>query len=414
MDPLILRMAEAFGTGGYDECRRLANSVLDSGDDPALRSQAAAYLIESHLAEGDFDGARAAAQQLKDQDALARVDRLEADYTAEIGRLQLIAATAGDRGEAARAHLLSATVHQQVGRPQLALESYWKVVRGHPQQREAGDAIARIARLHVLRGRLAAALTACEEAVSLAPDGLLGARSCQTLVRIGLADPAPPYRELRRHLSRIAATYSETRAGDVARLGIGQAYAAEGIPHLAETVWTDLLLARPESEVASHVYASLVRLQYDAANKCLDDGDLLAASRWLERCVAAPALLRPGTQAAALLERDRYLRPGLEQNVLVCLGETYENTGQWQKGARIYERLAVPGCSIEELALYRLAYDQLALHRYEEARDSHLALMARFPNTQFMPQCRERLREIESALEAAAIVDTTSEGGKGE
>ena len=88
MDPRLREIAEAFGSGDFEGARELARALLDSTDDALLRAEAAGFIIESNLAEGDLEEARNAAEHFDDRDALARVNKLKADYLAEVGRLQ--------------------------------------------------------------------------------------------------------------------------------------------------------------------------------------------------------------------------------------------------------------------------------------------------------------------------------------
>jgi len=117
--PLDLRLqetAEAFGRGDFALARSLAQGLLDSADTaPDVRGEAAAFLIKAYLAEGDFDGARKAAQRAGDADALARVNGIEARYKAEVGRLQQIVATTTDPEAAARAQVETAMAHEAAG-----------------------------------------------------------------------------------------------------------------------------------------------------------------------------------------------------------------------------------------------------------------------------------------------------------
>jgi tetratricopeptide (TPR) repeat protein len=163
------QLANAFGAGQYVECRRLAESLLAGDHAPAAKQQAAGFLIESHLAEGDFDGARAAANRVGDQDSIARIGKLESHYGAKVSRLQRIIATTRDPAKAAQAQLLLARAHQVAGREQLAASCYSKVIQAHPRRTEASQAVAHIAALAIQEGNYAKGTSQMREVVRRYP-----------------------------------------------------------------------------------------------------------------------------------------------------------------------------------------------------------------------------------------------------
>ena len=146
-DPRLVEMAAALSAGELGRCREIAQGVLDSSDSPDQRSEARAYLVESYLAEGDFAGARAAAERLNDAESLLRANNLDAAYTAEVGRLQRIVATTQDTEMAAWAQLRTAQAHELVGKTDVAVESYRKVLARYPTGVHAATAVRRLASL---------------------------------------------------------------------------------------------------------------------------------------------------------------------------------------------------------------------------------------------------------------------------
>ncbi len=170
MDARLREIADAFGLGDYGTCRRVANTLLDSTKDPALRAEAAGFLMQSHLAEGDFESARAAAERINDAESLARINGIEANYKAEVGRLQRIIAMTTDPAEAARAQLLTARAHACVGRRVLAEESYWKVIGRHSQRMEARRAVAGMSALLLARNDMRGALAGMKTVMGRYPN----------------------------------------------------------------------------------------------------------------------------------------------------------------------------------------------------------------------------------------------------
>jgi len=63
MDRRLREIADAFGNSNYGQCLLLADALLESTDDANLRVQAMSYLVESRLAQGEFDAAREAAER---------------------------------------------------------------------------------------------------------------------------------------------------------------------------------------------------------------------------------------------------------------------------------------------------------------------------------------------------------------
>ncbi len=177
MNSAMREMADAFGTGRFDECRGLAHALLETTDDPALRDQAATYVIQSHLAEGDFESARAEAQRFGDEQFLARVNKLEADYKAEVSGLQHIVATTDDPAQASRAQLLTARAHQRAGRLDLAAEVCRYIIAQRPDDPIAGDALSQLVNIYLQTQGRDSALRATRSAFDAHADSAVIVRS---------------------------------------------------------------------------------------------------------------------------------------------------------------------------------------------------------------------------------------------
>ena len=402
MDPRLKEISDASGRGDYQECRRLAESVIlsppqaDEGPVPsALRAEAASFIIQSHLAEGDFDAARSAAERFGDQDALARVNNLEADYQAQVGRLQHIVATTKDPAEAARAQLLTAHTHRQVGRLEVAQESYWKVVSLYPNSPLAGTALEEIAVMHCLLGNPAAALTVCQMAADLDPDSHVAVSACETIVSLSTKHCHPPYAEAREALRTIALRHPRTRAADTARFGIGQLYLAEQSPEQAEAEWVALLAERPDSHLAAQARMSLAELRYSTGIRAFFQGDYAQAARWLERLLPDLESLAVSSASGQYLDDARPAVASKRRHALFSLGEAYQKIGNWEKAAEVFARLAVPGDPAEEIALFQLGRSKMEAGYHADALEAFAKLKDRFPESAYTARCEDYIRTIQ-------------------
>lgn len=269
MDLDLQRMADALGRGEYAQARRLAQALVRSAHEPELRAQAAAFLVQAHLSEGDVDSARVAAERLNDQESLARISRIEAHYKAEVARLRDIAAMASSPAEGAQAQLHTARAQEAAYRFTSAEQSYWEVVRRYPQLPQAAEAIVGFTRLHLARGDREAAMAACEQAVELAPDSPAASGACRaigTISRLG-----HDYEDGRHRLGKIADAHPDTWAFHAAHLEIGALYAVEGLLDQAEAEWAMLLSGREWHPLLPEVAGRLSEVRYQIAMGLRDD-----------------------------------------------------------------------------------------------------------------------------------------------
>jgi tetratricopeptide (TPR) repeat protein len=154
MAPRLQDIAQAFGRGDYRECRRLAENVIlsepqahEGSVSPHLRAEAASFIIESHLAEGDFEVARTAAQRFHDQDAMARIATAESYLDDYVGNLDSLLGDAADRWQALRAQFWTGHVHHVVGRSARAKDAYAVLIRMAPHSIAARAAVRRLSLL---------------------------------------------------------------------------------------------------------------------------------------------------------------------------------------------------------------------------------------------------------------------------
>lgn len=171
MDARLREIADAFGQGELEQARTLAENLLAATEDANLRAEAAAFLVQGYLEEGDFESARAAAARISDAESLARINRIEAEYKAEVGRLQRIVATTKDPAEAAHAQFLTARAHEGVHCLDVAVESYWKVVRRYPEHPPSASAARWLLAMEQRSSGNPAAVSLCRSLVAAEPNG---------------------------------------------------------------------------------------------------------------------------------------------------------------------------------------------------------------------------------------------------
>ncbi|UCC67982.1 MAG: tetratricopeptide repeat protein, partial [Armatimonadota bacterium] len=385
MDPRLREVSEAFGAGDFERARELAQALLDLADDPTLRSEAASYLTQSHLAQADFEGARAAAQRLNDDESLARITKMKAEYLAEVGRLQRIVARAKDAAEAAQAQLLTAHAHRLAGLLNVAQESYWKVCWRYPNRPEAGRAIREIVNVHHVHGDARGARSVCKMAVDAAPDSDLAVRACEAIYRLSLAHEQVPRQEAREHLRRIAAQHPATRGADTARFGIGELYAAEGEYEVAEGVWASLVAERPQARIASEARVELAELRHALGMQAFSRHEYEKAADWLALLLPDISLVQraprgPLPPEAEASERRAY--------AIFCLGEACQKADRWEEAAAAFEKLATRGAPTEEVALFELVRCHSRLGDHARARATCDRLSERFPSGAYVREAR--------------------------
>ena len=145
MDPRLREVSEAFGAGDFEGARELAQALLNSTGRHDIRIEAAGFIIESHLAAGDFDGARAAVRRTNDPEALALLSRLEAQHDGQVGRLQEVIARSNQPPAVRRARRRLARLRLEAGEAHDALQGYYRDIAADPNSSHAEAAIQDIA-----------------------------------------------------------------------------------------------------------------------------------------------------------------------------------------------------------------------------------------------------------------------------
>ncbi len=351
MDPRIREIADAFGAGRYDECRRLAQALLEATDDADLREQAGSFTIESHLAEGEFEAARAAAELLNDGDALARINRIEAEYKAEVGRLQHIVATTEEPAEAARAQFLTARAHQRVGRLEPAQQSYWELITKYPDSLEAERAVSEILNMHQVFGTIESMSAVCDSVVGLDPDGPLAEAA---IIEFGEFRGSTAIRARRiAHLEELARDQEGTQAEAYAVLAVGRLHVASMELRAAERIWA-AFLADPAHRTmlgSAALEDGLSELRVELARAAKEEGRAAEALRLLELALSNPRW------------------PLVCWDGALALAEEYEDAERYNDAVRAWQRLQAH--ESDATARLQLRYREAdALRRGGRAREA--------------------------------------------
>jgi len=272
MDPRLREIGDTFGAGDYQRARDLAQALLDTRDDAALRTEASAFIVESYLAEGDFRAARGAAESFELQDTLGRIDEVEREYRTEITRLRDLAANAPEAGQAAEALLLMGRAHWRVGLLDRAIQSYDEAIAQEPNGATAAQALGESMQLLLSARDYARALRRLRTYLRARPRGVGAAQAHMCIARV---------REAR----------GERREADVALRAA--------------------VLAAPSEVVANHARGLLADLHYDAAGMALEKADQESAiEEWRQAIHVDPCSERRAWRlyqlSSALARRGRY------------------------------------------------------------------------------------------------------------
>ncbi len=155
VDPEVAEGLTAFSAQQYETARRIGAHLLAERARGSTHAEGLDLIVESWLAEGNFAQARAAARKYQEQvpdgarEALARIENDERHYQRQLARYTKELAQAKRPEEAAELQLHIGHTHRQVGRLQLARESYQEGVKKYPKTHAAVSASRQ---LHTLAG----------------------------------------------------------------------------------------------------------------------------------------------------------------------------------------------------------------------------------------------------------------------
>jgi len=264
MDPKLAEALNAFGSSRYDECRKLAEDLISAGDNSSTRAECVGIIILSHLQQGDFDGARKAAERLGAvspdvcQDLLQQVSREERDYQAKINPLQEIIAISRDPAEKARAELQVAHAHRIFGRLEMAENSYQRLIEQRPKSPEAASAVSQLASLAVERGDYAAGIRRMEQIAGRYPKTLAALRAYMAIPRLYLAQGEPELAVTA--YSVLAKRYPKTPTAVSAEFAVAGIYLAQDKPERAIETYAAIAKRYPKTQTAVDAEFAIAKL----------------------------------------------------------------------------------------------------------------------------------------------------------
>lgn len=281
MDPRLAEVLDAFGSSHYDECLKLAEALINQSDDSSIRAECVGLIILSQLDQGDFAAAREAAERLRSvspdvcQDLLARVNRDERDYNAEVTRLQHIVAAAKDPAEAARAQLSAVRVHHMFGLLERAERSCWLAIEHSAASSEAARATSRLALLAIQRGEYARGVIQMQEIARSYPSSPAALAAHRAIPTIRLAQSKPDLAI--SALSSMIELYPGTPDAAEAEFAIGRIHQGQG--NKDEAIAAYLAAARNHrgERVSRLARDALARMHYARAEQADAAGDVTGA-----------------------------------------------------------------------------------------------------------------------------------------
>jgi len=265
MDPRLEAVLTAFGSNRYDECRRLAEALIEESDDSSTRAECVGLVILSYLHQGEFNAAREAAERLRSvsphvcSDLLDQVNRDERDYQAEVNHLQQIVATSDNPEESARAQLRIARVYHMFGCLELVEVICREMIQRIPSCMEAGGAVSHLALLTIEKREYASGLCQMERIVRRHPKTLAALRAQSAIARINLAQGKPECAV--EAYSEIVRRYPRTEAEVDARFAIASISIAHGKLERAIAAYSAIIHTYPGTEAALDAQFSIAETQ---------------------------------------------------------------------------------------------------------------------------------------------------------
>jgi len=386
MSAEMLQIAEVCAAGRDDECRRLAQTLLGTTQDPVLRREAAGCLVQIHLGRGDFEAARAEAQRLgrvapqASQEYLSLIDAMEAEYQARVGRLQSIVGAATDPPEAAEAQFLTARAHHGVGRRELAERSYRKVIVRYPHQPRAGEAVWQIAHLHRVHGDIDGALEACVWAAEQAPESSLVAAAAAERIAL-LSERSGQKPQGRASLLSLAQRFPDSALSAWAYYYLADLYLRADQADEAAEQWQVLWEYEPRASQIPDLLDRLAEARYRAA----------AEARQQQQCQNALTHLSFFAGMPQTEWRRNHVR---EAALMLDMAECHLGLEQWQQALDLaslsLKQPGHPGDAGRALYVQGCAY--WSLGNYDAAAQAWMTVMNEYPATEYGNKSREKLR----------------------
>jgi len=379
MDLRVRQLVEAFGRGDLAKARDLAEQALAKAADNRVRRQATGVLIESYLWEGEFAGARRAAQLAGDAEALTSISQTEAAYRAEVARWQRIVASSKDPAQAAEAQLRTAQAHQAAGKWELADASYRKVIARYPGLPQAAEAVVRLANMHFLGDNADAAIAACVWAAEQEPNSSwLAEAATHKLADLCIAAKAPDLG--RAELHSLAESFHGTPlsawagyyGGDLTWRNARWETAAEG--------WSRLWADEPFARHIPLLPERLAESRYRAAYEAYDQGEYEEALAWFGTFSEGPP--------SGWRRRNVF-----DARLTLDTADCYAGLKQWEKVLELVAQATKQkgADQQEDHALYLEGCAHWGLGNWDAAVHAWQVCLQRYPLTEWGNRARERM-----------------------
>lgn len=385
MDGRLKGIADAFGRGEFARCRELAEALIESSDDEGLRAEAVTYVVESYLAQGEFEKAAQIADEYDRAEIAARVASLKRGYSAALARLDVT--VIGGGVEPVGLILKRGRLHRQAGCLELAQGSYWKVISEHRGSPEAVRAASEVVNMHQAYGTPESVTKVCETLVGLDPDSDVAVAVCRAISGSWAAWQGGETAAVMDILRGIAENHPNTRSGATSGLDLGQLLLASEQYEQAEEVWSRVVDEKVDEGVSQDARYRLADLRYEQGIKAFFAKDYESAVRWLGKLWPDIDLI--GMRSPTLRFGDSpesRIRHGL-----LSLGEACEKLERWGEAAEAYGRLAIRGGPAEEVALFKLVRCYANLGDMDQARRACDRLGEQFPDSAYGPAARALL-----------------------
>lgn len=358
----LRQVAAAFGSGDWTAARQKAEQLLAQSQDERVVALAKEYLIRLPSEQRGVDGASQSKSGIE---------------------------------ETAVTRLASAYRHQLAGQFPAAHSEYLGIIEGYPGSGEAQRAAKQLTNLLWGAGAADEAEALCRRMCDAGPDSALGVAACQALFQMTAFHANPASFERTRGILRdISEHHPGTAVDAAAQFGSGYLYAWDGIPEVAERIWTKLVQgsAGPENGSVCAARAELARVRYERALHLDSRGDRLGSVNTMRMVVNAP-----GWEGSRLQPLSLY--------ALWCQDLASHGDPSWWEGAvGAYRELGQITWGTEASLLYRLRAG-LCLQgggRHTEAILELRSLLAETSNSeQLRAQVQSSIRISEEALAEA-------------
>jgi tetratricopeptide (TPR) repeat protein len=275
-----------FTAARYTEAESVAREVIAMTADAAVLSGAIDVIVLCRLSQGDFDGAKQAAEGLKGGIAnptiqsyldkwTADVQAKQAAYDQTIASLEAtLKAHAGDESGADAAYRIGVT-EVFWGRSAQALAAFGRVVNEFSFSNRALPARLAMGDIHERAGRYAEAEALYAEIIHRAANSLCAAQAVARIkaARLAQGDAAGAS----RRMEEIVRAFPKTESAARAQFCIGEIHAMRAETIEAEAAFVSATREYGFSSVAREAKATLAQMYYPLAAATLGEEDLASA-----------------------------------------------------------------------------------------------------------------------------------------